>query len=270
MHEAITESNWSLHWRLTESAGLAIYLASYRGRRVIWEASLPYVTIEHQPPDTAVELASADDEEDPPRTHGTFWLPLGARTLSADVRHTRFRNGFEIAADFAAGPYAYTQLWRFHADGRVGAWLKIHRGGLHDAHTYHPHWRLVLDVETSGGDVFETKNEEGWERARREGWYPVGSSGALAFRQMAQDSGRAVLLEPHRLDDADVYALRYREGDAPPLTPHGGVGEEPFPASYPGQEPIEGDDLALWYVAHIHYRSSFPYTAGPLLRAEGY
>ena len=48
MSNVITEANWKFHWRLTESAGIMIYLAEYRGRRVLWEASLPYVTVDHQ------------------------------------------------------------------------------------------------------------------------------------------------------------------------------------------------------------------------------
>ena len=48
MSNEIKEANWKFHWRLTESAGIMIYLADYRGRRVLWEASLPYVTVDHQ------------------------------------------------------------------------------------------------------------------------------------------------------------------------------------------------------------------------------
>lgn len=264
MHQAITESNWSLHARLTESAGVAIYLASFRGRRVLWEASLPYVTIDHQPP----EDQPGDGEAEPANPHGTLWMPLGRATLAGDVRHDRFRGGFEIGADFCAGPYAYTQLWRFHADGRFSAWLTIHRGGIHEAHTYHPHWRLDLDVDGAGGDALEARRRGDWQRVAREGWFPAGTDGDAAFRQIDLASGRAVTLEPHRWDDADVFALRYRDGEAPPITPHNRAGDQPFPAGYPGDDSIDGCDLTLWYVAHVHYRSSFPYTAGPSARAE--
>ena len=39
--------------------------------------------------------------------------------LMGGVRKVDFRGGFELIAEFAAGPYRYTQLWRFHADGRM-------------------------------------------------------------------------------------------------------------------------------------------------------
>ena len=47
------------------------------------------------------------------------------------------------------------------------------------------------------------------------------------------------------------------------------VGEQPFPAAYVGAEPIDGADVTLWYVAHVHYDQGFPFTAGPWVKVEG-
>jgi hypothetical protein len=72
MSNVIAEANWKFHWRLTESAGIMIYLADYRGRRVLWEASLPYVTVDHQ-------RESLELKDDPSEVHGPWWVPLGTR-----------------------------------------------------------------------------------------------------------------------------------------------------------------------------------------------
>src|SRR5262249_45307104 len=104
MSNKIEEANWKFHWRLTESAGLKIYLADYKGKRVLWEGSLPYVTVDHQ-------RETLDVERDPGEVHGPWWVPLGTRTLSGPVRVQSFRGGVELSASFAAGPYHYTQLW---------------------------------------------------------------------------------------------------------------------------------------------------------------
>jgi len=48
MSNVIEEAGWKFHWRLTESAGIMVYLADYKGRRVLWEGSLPYITVDHQ------------------------------------------------------------------------------------------------------------------------------------------------------------------------------------------------------------------------------
>ena len=88
MSNVITAANWKFHWRLTESAGIMIYLAEYRGRRVLWEASLPYVTVDHQR--DVLEVVSEGTE-----TRGPWWVPLGARTLAGNVRVQPFRGGVE-------------------------------------------------------------------------------------------------------------------------------------------------------------------------------
>ena len=41
----IAQGNWRVHYMVTESAGVKIFLVDFRGRRVLWEATLPYVTI---------------------------------------------------------------------------------------------------------------------------------------------------------------------------------------------------------------------------------
>ena len=43
-----------------------------------------------------------------------------------------------------------------------------------------------------------------------------------------------------------------------------------FPAAYVGDESLDGDDLTLWYVAHVHFDQSFPYTAGPWIKLDGF
>ena len=86
MSNVIEDANWKFHWRLTESAGIMIYLAEYRGRRVLWEASLPYVTVDHQRDVLEVQSDGAE-------TRGPWWVPLGTRTLAGNVRVQPFRGG---------------------------------------------------------------------------------------------------------------------------------------------------------------------------------
>ena len=69
---------------------------------------------------------------------------------------------------------------------------------------------------------------------------------------------------------AELFALRYHDGEWPPFSPRSQVGAQPFPAAYVGNEALDGEDVTLWYVAHVHYDQSFPYTAGPWLKLEGF
>jgi len=262
MTDSINQSNWNVHWRVSSSAGLLVYLADYKGKRVLREGSLPFVTIDHQKQDFEVD-------EDGAESHGPFWMPLGLRTLVGAPRIGQFRGGFELLADFEAGPYRYTQMWRFHENGRLDPLLTIFGGGLHGGHTYHPHWRFDFDIHGASNDAVEHYEDGRWQRIEREGWYPCGNDAdedGSVWRQVDFASGAQVAIRPHKWEDAEVFALRFQEGEWGPFTPKNAVGSESYPAAYVNGEPLEGTDVALWYVAHVHYDSAFPFTAGPWIR----
>ena len=263
----IQEANWRFHWRLTESAGIMVYLADYKGRRVIWEGSLPYVTVDHQRANVVDETASSLVRE-----HGPWWIPLGTRTLASSVRVQPFRGGIELSANFSAGPYNYMQLWRFHDDGRFCPWLTVYGSGVHDQHTYHPHWRFDFDLDGAKQDALERFEDGRWQRIDEEGWFPYGGEAdehGSVWRQVDFDSGAAINVRPHTWDDAELFAIRYHDGEWAPFSPRSEIGTQPFPAAYVGHEALDGEDVTLWYVAHVHFDQSFPYTAGPWLKVEG-
>jgi hypothetical protein len=272
MSNVIAKAGWNVHWKLSESSGLVVYLVDFHGARVLWEGSLPYVTIDHQNQELAAENEDGEDDAPAPGSHGPFWAPLGPRTLVGGVRVHELRNGFELVADFAAGPYRYTQMWRFHDDGRLGPWLTIHGGGVHPAHTYHPHWRFDFDIDGAQDDAVERFEDARWVRVAEEGWFPfTGERDAEGnvWRQIDFASGAAVSIRPHAREDAELFAIRYREGEWTPLSPRNDHEAQPFPAAYVGSEPLDGQDVMLWYVAHVHYDESFPFTAGPWIRVHG-
>lgn len=286
MNNVIEQAGWRVHWRLTESSGVMVYLVDYRGRRLMWEGSLPYVTINHQrqtelAETESVDIAATAEGEASAEAliaaeavvnHGPFWVPLGARTIVGEVQVDRFRGGFEIVAEFLAGPYRYTQLWRFHENGRMEPWLTIHGSGIHGAHTYHPHWRFDFDINGADNDALERFEDGRWSRVIEEGWFPFMGESDLeghVWRQIDFGSGAAVSIRPHLNEDAELFAIRYHEGEWAPFSPRNEQGAQSFPAAYIGTEPLEGQDVMLWYVAHVHYDTSFPFTAGPWIRVTG-
>ena len=98
------------------------------------------------------------------------------------------------------------------------------------------------------------------------------SQGKLVVR-LFREAGQEVQtvaeagLDAH--DDAEVFAIRYHDGEWAPFSPRSAAGSQPFPAAYVGHEILDGNDVTLWYVAHVHFDQSFPYTAGPWIRVEG-
>jgi hypothetical protein len=263
--QLVESAGWRVHYTLTTSAGVRIFAVDFHGRRVLWEATLPYVTIDHQ-------RTTLKPEDDLPDQHGPWWTPLGERTLQGEIRRVDFRGGFEIVADFAAGPYRYTQMWRFHADGRMEPWLTLHGPGAHDAHTYHPHWRFDFDVDGSADDAVEHWHKGRWTRVEEEGWFPYtgdASPEGYVWRKVDFASGASVNIRPQHWEDAELFALRYHDGEWAPYTPRAAVSEQPFPAGYVDNEPLDGQDVTLWYVAHVHHDQAFPFTAGPWIRVQG-
>jgi hypothetical protein len=261
----IEQANWRVHYMVTESAGVKIFLVDFRGKRVLWEGTLPYVTIDHQ-------HADVGPEDDLPDHHGPWWSPLGTRQLVGGVRKVDFRGGFELCADFVVGPYRFTQMWRFHDDGRMAPWLTLHGHGLHDAHTYHPHWRFDFDIDGATGDAVEHWGSGRWVRAEEEGWFPYtgeASPEGFVWRQIDFGTGASVNLRPQHWEDAELFALRYHAGEWAPYTPRAAIGDQPFPAAYVSNEPLDGQDVTLWYVAHVHHDQAFPFTAGPWITVQG-
>jgi len=258
----VEDSGWTIHFTLTESAGLRLYLGDFKQRRVFWDCSLPFILIDHQRPDVGLDDPSADP-------HGPWWFPIGTQTLTGDVRLGHFRGGFELAADFEQGPYAFTQLWRFHENGRMDPWLTISGSGMHDNHVYHPHWRFDFDVDGAGGDSVEHWIEGGWQRVAEEGWLPSTgdrSPDGYVWRQLDRRSKSSISIRPPASEDAELFALKAKPGEWPPFTPRAGLGHQTYPASYVGEEAIDGADVCLWYVAHVPWSSAFPATAGPWIK----
>lgn len=266
VEDVINEHDWRVHWMLTESAGIKVHLCDFRGRRVLWEGSLPYVIVDHQKNEVAV-----DDPH--PEAHGPWWYPLGDRAVVGGVRKNDFRGGFELAADFDTGIYRYTQMWRFHSDGRIDPWLTIDGRGVHDFHTYHPHWRFDFDLDGAQDDALEHWDDGRWNRVGEEGWLPFtghASPEGFVWRQIDFGSSAAVNIRPHVWEDAEIFAIKYHPGEWPPFTPRAALGDQPYPAAYLGNEPIDGQDVTLWYVAHVHFDQSLPATAGPWIRVAGF
>jgi hypothetical protein len=143
---------------------------------------------------------------------------------------------------------------------------------VHDQHTYHPHFRFDFDLDGARDDAFERYEEGRWQRVESEGWFPYSGEADDAgnvWRQVDFGSGASINIRPHAWDDAEVFAIRYHDGEWAPFSPRAGAGSQPFPAAYVGAETLDGEDVTLWYVAHVHFDQSFPYTAGPWIKVEG-
>ena len=259
----IEDAGWKLGWLVSETSGIRIVMAEFEGRRVLHDGCLPYVTVDHQRQDI-----DPDDAE--PDGHGPWWFPLGVHSLVGPVDVEGTGGGFELVADFVNGPYRYTQMWRFSRDGTISPWLTIHGPGLTSAHTYHVYWRLDLDLDGALDDAVEAFTDSGFERITEEGWLPCEKRDehGTAWRQLDLSSRTTASIQPPRGEDAELYVLKNHLSQQPPFTPRPITGDDPFPTGHRASERIEGQDISLWYAAHVHRSESFPLTCGPTIRVS--
>ena len=80
----IERAGWKVHWGVSQSAGLNVHLVDYHGNRVLWQGSLPYVTVDHQQDEIEID-------GEPLGHHGPLWLPLGRESLQGEPSVTDFR-----------------------------------------------------------------------------------------------------------------------------------------------------------------------------------
>ena len=82
---------------------------------------------------------------------------------------------------------------------------------------------------------------------------PATGGATAAGPSVSFGSRSSINIRPHAWDDAEVFAIRYHDGEWPPFSPRSAAGSATFPAAYVGDEHLDGDDLTLWYVAHVHF-----------------
>ena len=221
MSNVISEANWKFHWRLTESAGIMIYLADYKGRRVLWEGSLPYVTVDHQRADARRRARSGRG----PRpvvgaARHAHAAGSGARAVVPRRRRavggvrgrartsTRSCGGSTTTAGCARGS-------RSTAPASTTSTRTTRTGGSTSISTARATTRSS-GSRTAAGSASSTR--AGSRTAAR----PTRTATCGARSTSAR--GAAINIRPHSWDDAEVFAIRYHDGEWAPFSPRSAAG----------------------------------------------
>jgi len=256
----LSEAQWSLCYEVTATDGLRVYNATYRGIPVFGSASLPQIDVHY----TLFTLA---DEI------GTLAIPPVGGTQKVTLA-----DGFELRQVFIipgwpnCGTYRYTQVWRFHSDGRFEPRLIIEGPGEEGPHTYDTYWRIDLDIGGPQSDRFR-RWTTGWEEPALEGRFPfTAPSSPEGFEWQNYDGGRGYGTIPGAGDTAVWWTLRSHPGEGDLDLPAQLVSE--FPGQWANGEAIQGTDQVVWYAAHSYKGTNCDQTtyleAGPSLVAVGY
>jgi hypothetical protein len=253
----INRSNWRVAYLGGADGSLRLGKCDYAGVRAIHSATVPFVYVDY-----------AAGEPGP----FTDTLVCEAAVEVRDVM-----NGFDLKATYNFGEdYRYDHVWRFHDDGQFGSAIVVQGPGeeIRGRHTYHLPFRLDLDLSGSGGDSFQKRSSANrWVDVAKEGRQKPTHVPDWDWRVVDKASGRSAKVRARVGDDAEVWALRYKQSES--LASIGatetGVPGSPgsVPAIYDDDQIVQDVNLVLWYIGHIsaHERVA---ACGPWVELDGY
>ena len=189
-----------------------------------------------------------------------------------------------IVAKFQCGWYQYVHRWEFDSEGTIHAALGM-GGGLNPyakdkAHVHHMYFRIDLDIDGFGTDVFEVFDHssfvdpggDGWQTMSKQGRFVANPATARKFRvrdltsasPLGARRGYEVELPQNtgldQYSTGDVWATVYR-GDA--VQQGADVGADCTDRvleNVYAQGPLDtanGSDIVLWVAIRHHHEPRF-------------
>ena len=283
----LEKNDWHIVYRLTGSDGLEIRDVRYKGRSVLKSAKIVDWHVSYQQKggdrlDTSTESYIEGRRVEFVRGGGDSYMfgyndAMGCPMFSTSVvlpfngpqiRELPEGKGFMLTQDFRnpkwpmACNYRYENRFEFYDDGSFRV-VGVNKGrGCGDHAIYRP----VMRIDTVMGkkEAFWKYEEGSYRLKKREFYETVPLKPRYPYRVTdAADPSSGYLIEPNhgqfddnsRGDHATIFVTRYHpnEGDKDLLT----LGsccrlQEEGVERYVNGESIDGADLVIWYVPHIH------------------
>jgi hypothetical protein len=180
----VSGAGWSVYWRIREwlGGGLEVWFADFRGKRVLWRGSQPFVIVPYHRPVAfpsgpehtfkdglgpkcsgapfAALKHTAPNSASPP-TGSQHWATVDTEAAVVDVEPASDFGPSEltISAKFQCDWYQYLHSWAFDGYGnihpRVGLGGTLSPYAKDKAHLHHIYFRIDLDIDGHTTDVFE-------------------------------------------------------------------------------------------------------------------
>ncbi len=206
---------------------------------------------------------------------GPFTDELQSTTSEIEVREIMFGFDLKVTYDIYGQDYQYDHVCRFQEDGQFSTTIVIQGPGeeIDGRHTYHIPFRIDLDVSGSGGDSFQRRGAAGWDDVESEGRFSPTAPPVWDWRVLDRTSDRSASVRARASDNAELWALRYRQAES--WGSWGGVQKaapgspDSVPAIYADGQSVQDANIVLWYIAHLG-SVAIPAACGPAFRLDGY
>jgi hypothetical protein len=258
---SIARSNWEVEYYWSPSSGLKLGRCDYQSIRVVHDASVPFIYVNY-----------AGD------AFGPFTDELRSVSQRVEVRDIVHGFDLKVTYDYYGPDYQYDHVWRFHHDGQFGPRIVVHGPGeeIEGKHVYHVPFRFDIDVSGASADSFHRRLASGrWTGSAREGGYLAADTSGTRFewRVVDETSGKRVLVRPGVGDEAELWALQYKDVES--WSSWGGVGAAApgspgsVPAVYDDNQPLQNTDIVLWYLARVPSHTAVT-ACGPWFELRGF
>jgi hypothetical protein len=257
---------WSLEHSVTGTDGLRLSNVSYQGQMVMTSAKIAHWNVEY--PENSYSWPGFQDA--PGCLYGGGGYPIApySETEIRDLLVNGQYVGFEVVQDFRMGNwgyqcnYRYEQHMQFFTNGRFRVVGGAFGQGCAGTGVYRAMMRIDLAVRGDAGDSLAYWNGNGWATQPTEARFgpnsPLNSEG-YGWR-VTDQSGAGYYVEPGRGqfgdagqgDNENLFVLQHKaaEGDTD-LGVWGNYASDGPEASWVNNEPVENQNIVLWYVPQM-------------------
>jgi Cu2+-containing amine oxidase len=254
---------WEFNWTLADTPdaeGIVISNSFFRGRQVFFKASLPSLRVQYDGPCGPYKDPLNYDNAHPNPTSKVnvytvgFW---GFLSVVVEAYHT-------------IGHYKLTERWYFWNDGTIAP--RLFSAGLqcNYNHRHHVYWRFDFDIDGAANDLALEYNTTTPDLGWGPGWHtkqheivrlknPATRRAWAILNKGGDYRGYMIIPGPNdgtadSFSTGDLWVLRYKGAE----DQHGRQGSRTDDglAQLLNGEAADGQDLVLWYCAHLHHEAA--------------
>jgi cytochrome c551/c552 len=253
---------WNLCWEMTGHDAIHFYGASFEAQLVFTSTKVSQVEVWYPswPGGYRDELGFAASIQP---YYGTTINDLG--------------NGFEVRqlfSEFTRWPnciccYRYEQAMRFFADGSFESDFLSHGPGCDDPSIYRPFVRIDMELNGPADDQAYYWQDGHWVTAGQETLLGLFDDLSPESQRMAVFDGdlhyrwRPVPTDPVGGDAGRLYLLRANPGEGDGPIPPGPANTFFPPQGWFNQQPLEGENLVIWYIPFMVTKKGGPWWCMP-------